>query len=388
MKIEKLQISGIGGIKELSLEFNSGFNAICGPNGIGKTTILKIIVDAFASSHKSIKRNSTYDIGRYHIKYVDKYGKEQEWNYEIKEFDPQKSDSFNHVNASTPYLMNFRENRNIEYISQDSIPKDQVKNQYVIAGQIENGVDIKNMKGWFDNRFVFEHTPGSLTDAQKANIELAKKCFSVLDSSIKFETVDSSSLDIKLSSNKGEIYFEYLSAGYKSCVYLILGLIKEIEYRFGESNIKAEDFDGVVLIDEIDLHLHPSWQAKLINAIKIIFPKAQFIVTTHSPSVLQVLTKEELIPLTQDQDGNVNVKELNLTQYGLQGWTIEEILRDVMEMPETTSKLFEDTKKAFDKAMDTDNRDEAKKYYELLKEMLHPDSVLRRLIDIQMAGME
>jgi len=47
MKIEKLNLSGIGGIKELEINFHNGFNVICGPNGIGKTTILKTIVHAF-----------------------------------------------------------------------------------------------------------------------------------------------------------------------------------------------------------------------------------------------------------------------------------------------------------------------------------------------------
>ena len=47
MKIEKLDISGIGGIKQLSLTFNPRLNVICGENGVGKTTILNIIADAF-----------------------------------------------------------------------------------------------------------------------------------------------------------------------------------------------------------------------------------------------------------------------------------------------------------------------------------------------------
>lgn len=283
--------------------------------------------------------------------------------------------------------MYFRENRSLDYINLEAIPKDVDTNKFLIGNNLEIGISVKNMKGWFDNRCLFGALGSSLNEIQMANLELAKRSFSVLDPSVFFKTVDPSSLDIILSSNRGAIYFEYLSAGYKSCIYLIMGLVKEIEYRFGKKSMKAEDFDGVVLIDEIDLHLHPTWQARLIEALKTLFPVAQFIITTHSPSVLQTLRREEIIPLTMDEEGNIYVKELSLTEFGLQGWSIEEILRDVMEMPETTSQLFEKTKKAFDEAVNHDDVEKARTNYKLLKKMLHPSSVLRQLLEIQTAGL-
>lgn len=160
-------------------------------------------------------------------------------------------------------------------------------------------------------------------------------------------------------------------------MYLFLGLIKEIEIRFTDEEISASEFDGVVPIDGIDLHLHPSWQSRLLQTLRDIFPKAQFIVTTQSPNILQALGKDETIPLAMDEGGEIGIKVLGLTQYGLQGWTIGEILRDVMELPETTFKTSEETK-----------AEEAIKNYKKLKEMLHTDSVLRRLLDCQIAGIE
>lgn len=387
MRIMSLSISGVGGIRELTLSFNSGFNAICGPNGIGKTTILKIIANAFSIGGSNLKRHARYEKGKYSIKFVDIKGSVKEKNHDVVEFEPQKKDSQSNVSDNTIYVMNFRESRIIEYINLSSIPKDENASKYNVGDLLEDGISVGNMKGWFDNRWLFSGHNNSLSDVQISNLDLAKRSFSILDSTVSFKTVDASSLDIILSSRNGDIYFEYLSAGYKSCVYLIMGLIKEIEFRFGKDTMSAEDFDGVVLIDEIDLHLHPTWQARLVEALKIIFPAAQFITTTHSPSVLQTLNRDEIIPLTQDEDGNITVKELNLTEYGLQGWSIEEILRDVMEMPETTSKLYEDTKEAFDAAIDKDDVETAKQSYKLLKKMLHPGSIVRQLIDIQAAGL-
>lgn len=138
----------------------------------------------------------------------------------------------------------------------------------------------------------------------------------------------------------------------------------------------------------MDLHLHPVWQAGLIKALKEIFPYAQFILTTHSPSVLQTLEKEEIIALGCDIQGNTYLKELNLGRYGLQGWTLEEILKYVMEMPATTSQLYQDTLKKFDEAMNSEDRESILQEYNLLKEMLHPDNPLCKLLSIQVSEWE
>ena len=76
-----------------------------------------------------------------------------------------------------------------------------------------------------------------------------------------------------------------------------------------------------------------------MQTLKIIFPHAQFILTTHSPSILQTLEKDEIIALRYDEDGNTCLKSLDLGEYGLQGWTLEEILKDVMEEKADESEM-------------------------------------------------
>ena len=388
MKINNLTIDGVGGIRNLELSFNDGFNVICGANGIGKTTILNTVADAFSNSGELLKRNSMVAEGKYCIGYFDITGKEVVEEYKVKEFDPLTQDSGRYASDNSSFIIFFGINRIINYEVLNAIPKDTQTLYYNAARLLNKGVGIDNLKGWFVNRFLFEDKPNSLKDEQKYNFEIAKKAFGLLDETTTFYTVDSGSLDIKLSSNRGEIYFEYLSAGYKTCIYLVLGIIKEIEFRFKGPYIKADEFDGVILIDEIDLHLHPTWQARLVNTLKELFPKAQFIVTTHSPSVLQTLSPEEIIPLGIDEEGNVFRKDLSLGKYGLQGWTIEEILHDILDMPETPSKIFEKVKSDFDVAMDAEDKINIKKNYDILQEMLHWDNPLKKLLEIQMIGME
>lgn len=72
----------------------------------------------------------------------------------------------------------------------------------------------------------------------------------------------------------------------------------------------------------------------------------------------------------------------------MQGWTLEEIMKDVMGMESTTSDLYAQTIKEFDDAMYEENIPVIKEKYEILCRMLHPESTLRQLLKIQMAGME
>ena len=243
----------------------------------------------------------------------------------------------------------------------------------------------KDIKNWFVNRLIFENINNSLSTIQLYNLKLCKNIFNLLDNNLKILS-PTPDFEILLSQKNNNIYFEMLSDGYKSCIFILLGIIREVEYRF--PNKKAIDFSGVIMIDEIDIHLHPQWQAKLVKVLKETFPNVQIIATTHSPSVLQNVTAEEIIPLYKDENGDIHIKELHLGEYGLQGWTLEEIMKDVMGMESTTSDLYAQTMKEFDNAMYEENIPVIKEKYEVLCKMLHPQSTLRQLLKIQMAGME
>lgn len=84
---------------------------------------------------------------------------------------------------------------------------------------------------------------------------------------------------------------------------------KEIEFRFKNPSKFIKDFEGIVFIDEIDLHLHPEWQAKIYEILKIILPNAQIFTSTHSPHIIQVANSKEIIPLTLNETGDVKLNQ-------------------------------------------------------------------------------
>ena len=89
-----------------------------------------------------------------------------------------------------------------------------------------------------------------------------------------------------------------------------------------------------------------------------------------------------------DEEGQTCLKELELGKYGLQGWTLEEILKYVMDMPSTTSPFYRQTLKDFDEAMNNEDGAVILEKYRLLKEMLHPNNPLQKLLSIQVAEWE
>ena len=381
LKIEKLDITGIGGIKNLSLKFNPGLNVICGENGVGKTTILNTIADVFSFNKQVIKRNALVKEGSYIAQFSD-----FTVNEVVKEFNPEEAkDNMKHYKESN-YLMNLQINRDIKYSKLSAVPGDMQYRDFQIAEQAVFGISPNEIKGWFVNRCLYSLQELGFTKVMHENLIIAKSAFGILDGNTKFSHIDPHTNDIMLETQKGIVFFEYLSSGYKTCIYIILGILKEIEYRFKE--ISHENFNGIILIDEVDMHLHPLWQAKLLSVLKTIFKSSQIIVTTHSPSILQSIERDEIIALTSNEEGDTVCRHLNLGEYGLQGWTLEEILKDVMGMPSTTSEMYARTIKAFDQAMMDENIVEIKKNYDELDKMLHPNSTLRKLLQIQMAGME
>ena len=132
------------------------------------------------------------------------------------------------------------------------------------------------------------------------------------------------------------------------------------------ASIQASNNNEVILIDEIDMHLHPAWQKKIIGDLISIFPNIQFVVTTHSPSVLVNVPREYVWILDSYQLYQPNAKTF--------GRTVEEILREIMGVNVRPDKILE-LQHMFDQAIDDGDYKYAKVVLEEMRELLGENAV-------------
>ncbi len=121
--------------------------------------------------------------------------------------------------------------------------------------------------------------------------------------------------------------FSQLASGEKS----LLTLVADLARRLTMANPHKENplaGQGVVLIDEIDLHLHPKWQRKVIPQLQKTFPNIQFVITTHSPIIVSEIDRENIKILKDDK-----VLPLNKTPFS-KGRDVNSVLNEVFKEPE------------------------------------------------------
>ena len=387
MKINDIQITGVGGIEYVHLVFNDHMNLICGPNGIGKTTIIETIAHIFSHGDTTILKRNVNSEKSTVICNVETQQGVQKGNLSFDTFLPEQRASMRGLHQLSNKLFSFKTTRTFNYTPLQSISKDTEKLEHTFYIEASTGISLGDIKNWFVNRYLYSAHPGTLTEEQLANFELAKKCFSLLNPSFSFSKVDASSNEIMVNTPSGEIYYEYLSSGFKSILSLSFGIIKEIEYRFKNPRIKAVDFDGIITIDEIELHLHPEWQGKIANVLSALFPKVQFFATTHSPHIIQTAEPNQIIAL--GTSGNKVVqRDLPDTKYGFKGWSVEEVLTDVMGMTDTRTELFNNLLSSFGKYVDSEDFKNANEIFNQLDILLHPQNQLRKLLKFQLAAIK
>ncbi|MCK4928869.1 MAG: AAA family ATPase [Methanosarcinales archaeon] len=173
---------------------------------------------------------------------------------------------------------------------------------------------------------------------------------------------------LMIELEEGYCLFDNLSDGYRNMV----AMVADIAHRAARLNLHmganaAKECSGVVLIDEIDLHLHPKWQRHVVGDLQKAFPNIQFIVTTHSPFILQSLDPGEVIDLNEINDEFTINSNQNIAEPSPKGEysnkSIEDIIEDIMgiEMPQL-SRRYQDMHSA------------AIEYYQVLQEAKNSDS--------------
>lgn len=183
----------------------------------------------------------------------------------------------------------------------------------------------------------------------------------------------------------GNYKFEDLGYGYQCMLSWVFDFCKRMFDRYPNSNNPLAE-SAVVVIDEIDLHLHPKWQRGLLKALTKLFPNTQFIVSTHSPMIIQSMDGINLFVLRHQADGSVKADRMENKNW--EGWQMEEILQETMDVEDGyTSEELKEKIDHFNKACSEENLQKAENLYKELEKTVNPNGSLIQMLKMQIRDL-
>ncbi len=393
MKITKLQIDSFRGIKNLELHFETDSpTVLIGTNGSGKSSILEclsILLSWFTariqnpqSSGRSFQETDIKNDQRQTQNTITvDFCNSQNFNWsvvgvrkgysrdisssfvELKQIIDEIHSSVEEENLSLPVVVYYPTNRAVLDIplrirNKHSFAQIEAYEEALTGGQI----DFRRFFEWFRDREDLENERRlndhpSYRDPQ---LEAVRKAYEVFMNGFSNLRVQRLPLRMTLQKNGEELIINQLSDGEKC----LLALVSDLARRLAIANPNLSEplqGEGVILIDEIELHLHPKWQQKIIPALTQTFPNCQFIVTTHSPLVINHVDWVHLLCVTPN---DIIVERLR--SYGKDSNRILETLMDSSERP---IEIQEDFLKLF-RLIDSDQLEEAKRSLQQLRDKL------------------
>ena len=133
---------------------------------------------------------------------------------------------------------------------------------------------------------------------------------------------------------RNDIHIDQLSSGERVYLILLADLARRLQLT--QPDMSLDEIPGVVLIDEVELNLHPRWQRRIIPTLTRTFKRCQFIVTTHSPQVLGEVRMENIRILSRNREGGIVYSECGT---GAHGRDSNEILIGILGASERDAEL-------------------------------------------------
>jgi len=425
IKLHKISLNNFRGFKELELTFEDHITCIAGINGAGKTTILQAIAKSLSllANKASLTNKKNYSLGkndihRENFNYEDFSGnaelkasfyinkEEYITDYQIEYYGKKvssitKAEKINLIEDTDypvfSYYTATRDTTNMEASINKEVP---AANVYDLYSDINTEITkYDDFFTWFRRREDIENE--RILMAHKNNIkgydydiELEAVRYAIesfFERKYKMRVNRTENI-LLVDNGKQEISFSNLSDGEKSIILLIgdiarkLAITSSVRYKALPMNVKdIINSNGIILIDEIEMHLHPSWQRQIPSILVKTFPNCQFIITTHSPQVLGELEPQEIRLL---DNYKITVPDQS---YGLD---TNSVIRKLMNNDENDLSQNKEVRKQLDKIslmISNKEYEEANKILRKLDEKTHgsiPESIELRAMLTTLFGVK
>ena len=411
MKIIRLTISGFRGIIDMELDLAEKLNVFVGANGAGKSSILDalaILLSWFparirhaGSSGRKISDLEVNNSARQAVISINVELDRHDITWTIVKTKKgritrrTKSNLSPMAKIAKTYQMELQQEENtcalpvlvyypINRAVLDIPLRIRSRHEFGILeaydGSLTSGSNFRTFFEWFRNRedlenenrkykYVFFKPDGwQFPDPQLENV---RRALSQLLPEFRDIAVRRNPLRMTVDKNGQELRIDQLSEGEKC----LMAMVGDLARRLAIANPSAENAlngRGIVLIDEIDLHLHPAWQRMVISELPKTFPNCQFMVSTHSPQIISHVAAENLFLLSQASDG-IKYSKAN-ESYGKNTDRILEDLMGVDARPQEIKKELRDLYKTIERG----ELDRAKSTVTKMKERIGNDPELTK----------
>ncbi len=373
MYIQELKLNRYRGAYNLSIPLREHLNVFVGMNGAGKSTLLdasatllswlvnrikssgssgqpiteKEIMNGWPSANLSLTLNIDDDLYRWGIAKTRKNIAAKEFTSDLSAVSSlakkiQSELLTQEAQAKLPLFVYYPVNRSVLDIPLRIREKHRFDLLSCYDHALGGGANFRTFFEWFRERedleneayrdlnsFFPEHARTAYPDPQ---LTAVREALEQLMPSFKNLTVRRSPLRMEVEKNGQLLTVNQLSDGEKC----LMAMIGDMARRMAIANPKLEKpltGEGIFLIDEIDLHLHPTWQQMIIPRLTSVFPNCQFLISTHSPHVITHVQAENLFLLNM-YNGRLGWQAAGESY----GKTVERVLEDLMGLETTRPK--------------------------------------------------
>lgn len=405
MKVKTIKVSDFKGIDNLEIPFEGKSTIIFGVNGVGKSTILRAIdliyaniISWLVSSNKKLAQleydDISYGKSRAEIDVVFNFsdGNQKEYTRWIsrsmgrrhkanelrelvnlfKEYYIENGYDDGEGNwiekedmKNMPVFVNYGVNRSVFDVPLRASRKEQFTKMSAFDKAIESKIDFRTLFMWFRNQEDIENQEKvrKNADYEDKSLSAVKKAMLAMLDGFEDIHIDRKPLAMKVKKNGRYLKINQLSDGEK-CTIALFG---DLARRMALANPQLSNplnGEGVVLIDELDLHMHTSWQRKVMRVLKNTFPNIQFIITTHSPQILGELDDGYNLFYLVRESGKVTLQQYE----SFIGWDSNVILEEVMKTPSVNMEVKHRVEQMYEHIADK-NYDQAEKIADELDEI-------------------
>ncbi len=411
MHVHKLKLERFRGAQCLPLELHEKLNVFVGMNGTGKSSILDATAILLSWLVNRIKHSGTSGrpITETDIKNgeasasleitLDDNGDYFSWTIAKVRKGHSKKDiasilipatesakriqseiSERHGQVNLPLFAFYPVNRAVLDIPLRIREKHSVDLLSAYDESLTSGANFRTFFEWFREREDLENEARRDQQTGIANksgsilpdpqLEAVRDALAQFMPGFKNLTVRRNPLRMEVEKYGERLIVNQLSDGEKC----LMALVGDIARRMAMANpVRGNPLEGesIILIDEIDLHLHPMWQRMIIPKLTAVFPNCQFLISTHSPHVITHVQPENLFLLSMTSEGLQAARPSE--SYGK---TVERVLEDLMGLDTTRPEIVKEALRRIYELIDSQKLAEARESIARLQKQIGEDPEL------------